>query len=883
MEHHTLNQRLKSADGPILIRELMAADPKASRGGLARQICTRLNWLDARGRPKEVGCRKVLLQLEREGRIVLPAARRERPTQRIAQASPPVCPHATGTLQDLGPVTLKPVKGGTEESATWRALMDAYHPLGGGPLCGEQIRYLIVSERHGELGGLAVSASAWRLKSRDAWLGWDDAERLKNLQGVVNNTRFLILPTVQVKNLASHVLGQLAQRVRKDWQERYNHSPWMLETFVDASRPGACYRAANWIEVGMTTGRGRQDSAHSREESKFRRLGGKTLLRQGFGGKKLVKTKTAEARKAKLRAAKRKAAKDAAQAGESGSKSSPQQALAPKQSQKTPAPNKAPGSKKRIFIYPLCLETLKTLCPRYGRRDLTTAGRDPTKFCGDRTRRRRDQEGWLHQEFGGARLGDLRLEDRLLQIGQDFFARPEANIPEACGGSRAKIAGTYRFLTHERTTMKAILEPHKRATIERMRDEPVVLVVEDSSSLNFTTHPATEDIGPIGTTADGPQGLILHSATVFRPDGLSLGVLHADCIRRDPAEHGKKKQRASKPIEEKESYKWIEALDPAQEAASQCPNTRLVITADREADIYEFFLEVEKRKLDLLIRAKEDRSVTHIEADRFVPTASKGKDNAPIERLWPQMERVAEAGRVQLEIPRRGNRMKRVADVSIRYAQVTFAPPEAKRSLPPFKAWIVWAKEVSKPPYGVEPLEWMLITTVQVHAFDDAVKRIEWYAARWNIEVFHRTIKSGCRTEDRQLGLADRIEACLAIDLVVAWRIQHLTWLSRAEPDAPCSIAYEDDEWRAVMAFTTRRPAPETPPTMREMTHTVAKMGGFVSTKAYPNPGAQTLWRGLQHMDDITLAFRAFISVYPSGAPPLAQRHHGNQALKRPG
>jgi hypothetical protein len=487
----------------------------------------------------------------------------------------------------------------------------------------------------------------------------------------------------------------------------------------------------------------------------------------------------------------------------------------------------------------------------------------------------------LHQEFGGARLGDRRLEDRLLQIGQDFFAKPEANIPEACSGSKAKIKATYRFLTHERTTMEAILEPHRRATIERMRDEPVVLIVEDSSSLNFTTHPATEDIGPIGTTADGPQGLILHSATAFRPDGLSLGVLHADCIRRDPAEHGKKKQRASKPIEEKESYKWIEALGPAQEAASQCPNTRLVVTADREADIYEFFLEAEKRKLDLLIRAKEDRSVTDIEADRFVPAAGKSKDNAPllrqgsggqaVERLWPQMERVAEAGRVQLEIPRRGNRMKRVADMSIRYAKVTFAPPEAKRGLPPFKAWIVWAKEVSKPPYGVEPLEWMLITTVPVSSFDDAVKRIEWYAARWNIEVFHRTIKSGCRTEDRQLGLADRIEACLAIDLVVAWRIQHLTWLSRAEPDAPCSIAYEDDEWRAVMAFTTRRPAPETPPTMREMTHTVAKMGGFVSSKAYPNPGTQTLWRGLQHMDDITLAFRAFISVYPSGAPPIAQ------------
>ena len=649
---------------------------------------------------------------------------------------------------------------------------------------------------------------------------------------MVNNTRFLVLPTVQVKNLASHVLGKLAQRVRKDWQERYNHSPWLLETFVEASRPGACYRAANWIEVGVTTGRGRQDSAHAREENQSRRR----FVRRP-GGKKLVKTRTAEMRKAKLRAAKRKAAKAAAQAGVSqmeagvsrskdcsGARS--KRDVAPQQVNKASDLKKTLGQKKRIFVYPLCLETLGTLCPRHGRRDLTANG--PST-------RRGNYEGWLHQEFGGARLGDLRLENRLLQIGQDFFARPTANIPEACGGSRAKIAGTYRFLTHERTTMEAILEPHRRATIERMRDEPVALIVEDSSSLNFTTHPATEDIGPIGTTADGPQGLILHSATVFRPDGLSLGVLYADCIRRDPAQHGKKKQRAAKPIEEKESYKWIEALDPAQEAASQCPNTRLVVTADREADIYEVFLEVEKKKLDLLIRAREDRAVTHIEAARFVPMA--GKNNAPVERLWPQMQRVAEAGRFQLEIPRRGNRIKRTADVSVRYARVTFAPPQDKRGLPPITAWVVWAKEVSRPPYGVEPLEWMLITTVPVHSFDDAVERTQWYAARWNIEVFHRTIKSGCRTEDRQLALADRIEACLAIDLVVAWRIQHLTWLSRAEPDAPCSIAYEDDEWRAVMAFTTRRPAPETPPTMREMTHTVAKMGDSLPPKPTQIPG----------------------------------------------
>lgn len=859
METHSLNQRLRSPEGQSLIRSLMAEDPKLSRSRLARQLCERLNWLDARGRPKEVGCRKALLRLEREGRIVLPAARRGRPLGRSLKASPPVCPEVTGTLQELGPVTLKPVKGKTEDSNTWRALMDAHHPLGGGPLCGEQIRYLIVSEKHGVLGGLAVSASAWRLRSRDKWLGWDDAGRGKNLEGVVNNTRFLILPTVHVKHLASHVLGQLTQRLRGDWQDRYKHAPWLLETFVDASRPGTCYRAANWIELGVTTGRGRQDRTHAREEGKRPT------------GKKAVKTRTAEARKAKLRAEKRKAAKAGASQTMAGAGAPPKPASAPKQTEKTTVP-KTPGVRKRIFVYPLCRETLKSLCPRYGQRDMTE-----TRY-----------DGWLHQEFGGARLGDRRLQDRLMQIGGDFFAKPEAAIPEACGGSEARIKAAYRFLTHESATMETILEPHRRATIERMREEPVTLVVEDSSSLNYTAHPATEDIGPIGTTADGPQGLILHSATVFRPDGLPLGVLYADCIRRDPAEHGKKKQRAAKPIQDKESYKWIEALGSAQEAASRCPNTRIVVTADREADIYEFFLEIEKRKLDMLVRVRvEDREVSQIEAARFVPMASKGKEYALPMRLTPQMQRVAEAGRIKVDIPRRGNHMKRTAEVSVRHAKVTFAPPQDKRGLPPITAWVVWAKEVSKPPYGVEPLEWMLVTTVPVHSFDDAVERISWYACRWKIEVFHRTIKSGCKIEDRRLALADRIEACLAIDLVVAWRIQHLTWLSRAEPDAPCTIAYEDDEWKAVMAYTTKRPAPETPPTMREMTHTVARMGGFTPKKAYPDPGTQTLWRGLDEMNSVTMAFRIFWNMYGSQLEANPQHSaaapEASQALKRPG
>lgn len=772
MENNTPKQQLASPEGLAWVRGLMETRPDVSRSGLAKAACTRLNWTDNLGRPKEMACRKALVQLERQGAIVLPAARRAQPAPRLAQAPPAAWPEVTAPLAELGTVELKPVRGGTDESRTWNALMDAHHPLRSGPLCGAQIRYLIISEKYGVLGGLAVSACAWRLSARDEWLGWDDAKRNENLSGIVCNSRFLILPTVRVKHLASRVLARLTRRIAGDWRERYGLSPWLMETYVDAARSGTSYRAANWIEAGMTAGRGRQDSTH------------KTGLTQ-----------------------------------------------------------------KRVFLYPLCQKTLRNLRPEKASRG--------------------SEEGWLRREFGGARLGDPRLERRLLELGRDFFARPMANIPQACG-STARAMAAYRFFDNTKVTMDALLEPHRKATIDRMRREPVALVAQDSSSLNYTTHRAMEGIGPIGTTVNGPQGLILHSAMVFRPDGLPLGILHADCKARDPEEFGKKHERARRPIEEKESYKWIKALDPIREAAGQCPETRVVTVADREADIYEFFHAAQEKKLDLLVRARLNRKLAkNSTADNTGDNAGDAEvPDETAQRLQEHLEKLPEAGRIELSVPRHGKQEVRIAKMSVRYAQVSFAPPAAKAALAPIPMWVVWTTEIS-PPKDAEPLEWFLLTTVPIASLDDAAERILWYARRWGIEVFHRILKSGCEIEDRQLGTVSRLKNCLAIDMVIAWRIHHLTHLGRATPELPCTIAFDDDQWKAVLVFTTGEPAPETPPTLKQMILIIAQLGGFLGRKSDGEPGTQTLWRGLQRMDDIAWAVKRCLEAYamrPSAA-----------------
>ena len=226
------------------------------------------------------------------------------------------------------------------------------------------------------------------------------------------------------------------------------------------------------------------------------------------------------------------------------------------------------------------------------------------------------------------------------------------------------------------------------------------------------------------------------------------------------------------------------------------------------------------------------------------------------------MESLPAAGQIALEVPRRGRQPARTALMSVRFAEVTLSPPRHKAKLPALRLWVVRSREENPPP-DIKPLDWMLLTTVPVASLDDALQRMQWYTRRWGIEVFHRILKSGCRIEDRQLETADRLETCLAIDMVVAWRIHYLTWLGRATPELPCTVAFEPEQWKASVVFHTRKPPPAQPPSLCQMILLIAQLGGFLARKSDGQPGPQTLWRGLQRLDDITAAFRSYAIAYP--------------------
>jgi len=746
------------------VQETLDGEPGLSRTALSRRVCGWLEWRSPNGRWKEMSCRVALARLERAGMI-------RGPQGRTFPGAPPGPPHRRGRgrkgrverrLEELQPVEVAPVGSAESRTArTWNELLDRYHPHGAGPLCGAQMRYAIRSRTGEWLGGLAFSAAAWRVAARDRWIGWSEAARREHLPRVIANSRFLLLPAWHVPHLASHVLGQALRRVGRDWQQRYGYKPYLVETFVEREQAGTCYRAANWIEVGETAGRGRQDRGHQGRQS-VKQVWVYALrpqAREGLGGG-------------------------------------------------APAPPAPPAD-------------------------------------------------WAEEEFGAARLGDARLRRRLLTLARDVYARPEAHLPQACG-TRAKTKAAYRFLEHAETTMDALLQPHFAATGQRLAAEPLVLAVQDTTSLNYSTHRATDDLGPIGTQAEGARGLWLHSTLAFNAEGTPLGLLDVQCWARDGSEFGKRHERKKRSIEEKESVKWLKSFRALAMVQRRTPGTRLVSVGDREADIYELFQEAlaKPQSPGLLIRAEHDRLLAEAQG-----------------HLWPWLEQQPAAGVQELRVPRRGAQAARRARLEVRFAQVTLQPPRTRPDLPKLTLWAVLAQEVEAPA-GIKPLRWMLLTTCAVESFAAACEKLHWYTLRWGIEVYHRTLKSGCQIEQRQLGTAARLEACLAIDLVVAWRIFHLAKLGRETPQVPCTVYFEEAQWKALLAYIHKDPRPPAqPPTLNQAMRLVASLGGFLGRKGDGHPGTQTLWLGLQRLDDITETYKVFAPLAPP--PPVSSRRYG--------
>jgi hypothetical protein len=701
------------------VRRLLEEEEFFSRTELADFLCEEFGFQDPSGQKQRGGCLRGLRELEAKGWFQLPPAEIQKgpPSPRRLPESvrePESVPGEVGGVSGLELILVE------QESRMriWNELMIEEHPQGSGPLVGRQVRYLIGSA-HGWLGGLGFAAPALQLADRDRWIGWDGEQRRAHLHGVVCLSRFLIRRSVECRNLASRLLSMSLDRLVEDFQRRYHYRPWLVESFVDTSRfSGGSYRAANWILVGQTKGRGRQDRFTRRE---------KTI--------------------------------------------------------------------KDIYVYPLEKDFRTRLGLAEG------AGLGPLGPADGM-----DNNTWAEQEFGGAPLGDARLSRRLVDIAQSKAEKPGQAFTGVADGDWPAVKAYYRLIDHpdeDAVNMPHILSPHRERTVRRMKAQRTVLCIQDGSDQDYTSLAQCEGLGVIGTNQTSAQsrGLHLHTTLAVASNGLPLGVLRAQCVAPKLKSPKDKRPSWAIPIEEKETFCWIEGLRDTMDVAAEMPQTRLINVCDREADFFEMFEEQRRNpSVDLLVRANHNRGVTEdpfklFEAIREAELQTKVQVPIPRQSARPKLSKKKA----------RSKRPSRVAELEVRYQRIQLCPPKYYSGKDPIDIWILHAVEAS-PPEGTAAVEWFLLTTVDITSTDDAVQCLRWYCLRWRIEDFHRVLKSGCRIDKIGHETAERIRRAIAINLVIAWRIMLMTLLGRETAALPPEVLFSNIEIQVLRAYAKKKP-----------------------------------------------------------------------------
>jgi hypothetical protein len=451
----------------------------------------------------------------------------------------------------------------------------------------------------------------------------------------------------------------------------------------------------------------------------------------------------------------------------------------------------------------------------------------------------------LAAELRAIDLGDQRLNKRAQQVAEKLGDKPTVSIPAACGGwDETKAA--YRLFDHPEVTAERVLAPHVACTIERLREHPRVLCIQDTTELDYSTKKDIAGLGPLNY--ETRRGMYLHPTLAVTPERVPLGLLDAYFWTREPGSLGEEKD-PNRALEDKESVRWVDGFAHVNELAEQLEDTGLTYIADREGDIYDLFVEAPcpERGADWLIRVQH--------ADRLLVDGrklSEALDAAPVLTT------------VTFDKPASHGQPARTVNQDIKAVRVTLkAPSRPDRTLEDVTVTALLAIE-SSPPAGEAPLVWVLLTNLPVESPQQALEKLQWYLCRWQIEVYFKVLKSGCRVEQLQLERRERLEPALAFYMIIAWRVLYLTMLGRECPEMPCNTVFADEEWKAVYLVTQRKPPPEEPPSLNTMVRMVASLGGFLNRKSDGFPGPKTLWIGLQRVPDFVLALEAQRSIQES-------------------
>ena len=765
MQQHRILETISKPAGLARLAALLASESFPHRTAIAQRVCAAFGFHDARGTPQLSTCLKALRTLHARGSIELPPPRHPggRGTPRLlGQPVPP--PRAVpARVHEVRGLRLQLVRS-ADQRRIWNELVQREHPRGAVCHVGAQLRYLLLSD-HGIRGALGFAAAALALADRDRFIGWDPDLRQRQLYRLANLSRFLIRPAVRCRNLASKALALCLRRLAADFQARYRYAPLLVETFVDRDRyDGTGFKAANWIPVGHTAGRGRH----------------------------------------------------------------------------APTGQRVPV--KAVLLYPLrpdwraLLGVPPPLRPRTGL----------------------DQPDWAQLEFGDAPLGDMRLSRRLVTCAALSATAPGASFPSVVQSNPALTKAYYRLMDKppdSPVTAANILAPHRARTLKRMRAERTVLCIQDGSDLNFAEHPGCVGLGRIGKNrrSKGTLGLHMHSTQAVNGRGVPPGV---PLIQFDAPDGVKE---ADKPRSKRKTQRWVRGLRDCARMARQLDGVRPVSVMDREADFFELFDVCRQLgTVDLLVRAKHNR--------RVGPGKKTPKLFDGLRAAKPQARRKLAVMRSSERLSTRQQkasplRPARTARVALRWRRLRLPPPSKGplKGCEPVDMSVVHVRE-EPAPAGAEPLEWFLLTSLEVRGERDADRLLEWYRLRWRIEDWHRVLKSGCKVTDLGLRRADRIQRAATIKAVIAWRLTVMTLLGRDTPGLPPGTLFSKLEIAALEDFATDRglPAPDNP---GRAVRTTAQLGGYLNRKHDPAPGHQIIWQGYTRLATIAQAYERLIRL----------------------
>jgi len=496
---------------------------------------------------------------------------------------------------------------------------------------------------------------------------------------------------------------------------------------------------------------------------------------------------------------------------------------------------------------------------------------------------------WAEQEIAKIPFKDQRVRKSLAKNLDRILKGCGRSFSDRCGPAGRQAAR--RLFRTKGFTEEVVLTGHIHQIRQRIKEldalgnteqgqtKALVLGIQDSTQIELTTHVKMEGIGPL--SGGHKRGLMMHNGLLVSSEGIPLGVPYSDIWARDPDKVGIKGQRANRPTEEKESYKWIEGLMGIEAALEQ--DQPLLLIQDREADIYDFLAAPRRSQTQLLVRCSHPRKV-HVENEALKENESQEKGLKTSQKtnklptLLDVLSEVPACATHQIEVSRQsatsGKNAKpaqeaRTATVELRYAPVVIKATSSAtlygKSAPSLNLWVVQVSEMTSAPLtdkqvdalaaqndSFKPILWTLLCTEPVTSAEVAWQMVQYYKLRWLIERFHFVLKSGCGAEEMQFDDATTAKKVLSLYSLVSWRLLWLMHSVRSAPDGVASAVLDEVSFATLKAMTKRRLW-----TANDVLIAIGTLGGYSYYPKNPVPGIKSLWRGLRRLDDMVLAFQA--------------------------